>query len=429
MENVKGKRLLLLGGIAHAMEIVRAAQEMGVVVYVTDYYEMSPAKTIADKAVRVSTTDVEALTKFCRDEKIDGVITGFIDSMLPYCEKTCTRMGLPFWGTQEQIEVCIHKGLFKDACRRYGVPLAKEYSLEHDGTGLIRNEVLEEIKYPVIVKPVDNSGSRGVYVCRNERELEENFRSALSFSKSKQVLVEQCLTGQHVNMYYTLSNGEIYLSAMADRYVDYLDGKSAPLPVCLIHPSRYLEDYLAETDEKIKSMFRGLGMRDGVAFVQGFRCDDGQFVIYEMGYRLNGGGTYSLIEACSGYNQLKMLIRFSLTGQMGETEALRQGSAKFERLAVNYVLSVSGGEIDQIRGLDRIRQMDCVCNVIQVRFPGDSISGKGGSAQVIAYVLLVVDDKKALASALDEIKEHVQVTDRDGNDLQVVPFDVSVIPE
>ena len=61
MKEIAGKRLLLLGGINHAMEIIKAAQEMGVLVFVTDYYESTPAKQIADKAFTISTTDVDAV--------------------------------------------------------------------------------------------------------------------------------------------------------------------------------------------------------------------------------------------------------------------------------------------------------------------------------------------------------------------------------
>lgn len=429
MENLAGKRLLLLGGIAHTVDIVRVAQEMGVLVYVTDYYETSPAKSIADKSFMVSTTDIDALVQLCREERIDGVITGFIDSMLPYCAELCNRMGFPFWGTQEQIDICVNKDKFKATCRRYGVPVASEYALEHDDVQLIDSESLKHVVYPVIVKPVDNSGSRGVYVCYNENELRENFAKALSFSKSKHVLTEQYLTGQHVNMYYTLSAGNIYLSAMADRYVDYLDHSSAPLPVCLVHPSRYLDKYMEETDQKVRTMFRELGMRDGVAFVQGFRCNDGNFKIYEMGYRLNGGGTYSLIDACSYYHQIKMLVRFSLTGKMGEDTMLKNASPKYDRLAVNYVLSVSDGQISRIEGLDKVREMDCVCNVVQVKFPGTSIQGQGGSAQVIAYVLLVVDDKTALEKTVSSIASQVKIFDQNNTILPLIPFDCSAIPE
>lgn len=86
MVNLSGKRLLVLGGSRISCQIVRKAQEMGIYVMVTDWYpvEKSPAKQIADKAFTVSTADVDAIVKLIRDEKVDGVITGFTDSVLPY---------------------------------------------------------------------------------------------------------------------------------------------------------------------------------------------------------------------------------------------------------------------------------------------------------------------------------------------------------
>lgn len=427
MGELNGKKLLLLGGIAHAMEIVKAAQKMGAQVFVTDYFETSPCKQLADKGFTVSTTDVDAVVKLCKEEQVDGVITGFIDSMLPYCEKVCKAMDFPFWGTQEQIDICINKDKFKNCCKKYGVPVTREYDLSCDGNGDLLGD-LGEIQYPVIVKPVDNSGSRGIFVCEDLQELRENYKKALGFSKSRTILVEEYVQGQHVNMYYTLCDGEIKLSAMADRYVDYLDHQSAPLPVCLVHPSRYLEEYRRETDVAVRNMFRALGMENGVAFVQGFRANDGSFKIYEMGYRLNGGGTYSLIEACSGYNQLEMLIRYSLTGKMGNEKEFAQADAAFDETAICYVLSVSGGAIGTIRGLDALREFPEVKNVVQVRFDGDSVTGQGGSAQVVAYVLFVTENTATMKDVIERIHATVCVKDQDGNTMQMTRLGSEELP-
>lgn len=421
-QDLMGKRLLLLGGVNHAIEIVKAAQEMGVEVHVADYNEGTPAKEIADKAVKISTVDIDALEKYCVEEKIDGVITGFIDSMLPYCEELCRRLNFPFWANHEQIQIYINKDKFKETCREYKVPIAKEYKISYT-EGFDESE-LENVEYPVIVKPVDNSGSRGVFACQNKEQLMTNYVEALNYSKSKTILVEQLLVGQHVNMYYTLDDGEIHLSAMADRYVDELDGKSAPLPVCLVHPSRYLSEYEHKVDGLVKNMFKDLKMENGVAFVQGFRCLDGSFVIYEMGYRLNGGATYSLIEACAGYNQLKMLIFYSLTGKMivNEKEDIRW-SPHFKNYGINFVLSVANGEIASIQGIEELKTIPGMKNVVQVRFEGDKVVGKGGSSQVIAYLLFTIDSLDELEEKLDTIYKTVVVKDQDGNELEVVRFD------
>lgn len=428
MENeLKGKRLLLLGGIPHAMEIVKIAHKMGIQVYVTDYFETSPCKKIADKSFTVSTTDVNAVCKLCEDEKIDGVITGFIDSMLPYCSEICERLGKPFWGTKDQIDICVSKDKFKETCRKYQVPVAEEFHIFYDSEGNVNDEEIKDVKYPVIIKPVDNSGSRGVYVCNNVNELKTNIKKSLSFSKSKTVIIEEYLQGQHINAYYTLSEGKVYLAAMADRFVDYLDHISAPLPVCLVHPSKYLHQFETEVSPAIAKMFQELKMRDGVAFVQGFRCNDGSIKVYEMGYRLNGGGTYSLIDACCGYHQIEMLIRYSLTGKMGEEEALKKASPKFNKLAINYVLSIPGGNIGSIKGIDDLYNIEGVKNVVQVRFDGDSVNGNGGSAQVFAYVLFVVDSMEALEETLNSIKKTVSVFDYNGDKISIISADIEEI--
>lgn len=407
---IQGKKLLLIGGVNHSIEIIKAAHEMGVLVYVADYNEDTPAKKAADKEFNVSTIDIDALEKLCYSEGVDGIITGFIDSMLPYTQKICERMGFPFWASSEQLDICINKDRFKKACRYYDVPVIEEYNIT-DENGNIDKRKLEGIKFPVLVKPVDNSGSRGVFVCRNEEELCDRYYEALKYSKRKSVLIEQYVEGHHVNVYYTLSQGNIVLSAMADRYVDYLDKRAAPIPVLLVHPSKYLDDYEMMVDTKVKKLFHALGMKDGVAFVQGFRCDDGTFVIYEMGYRLNGGGTYALINACQGFDQLKSLINYSLTGMMGDNKSLLTVTPHFDTYGVNYIVSKQiEGEILEIQGLDKVKALPNVCRVIQVRFVGDKIVGKGGSAQIIAYVLFTAESQQEIDVTVKTIKRLVKIT-------------------
>lgn len=421
MSTLKGKKLLLLGGIAHASEIVKKAKSMDIVTYVTDYLENSPAKRYADKTFMVSTTDIDAIEKLCLEEEINGIITGFIDSLLPYCCNVCERLGFYFWGTEEQIEISVNKKIFKQACKKYGVPIINEYHLNRELTGTY----MKLIKYPVLVKPVDNSGSRGVFICFNEKELKENYLKALSFSKSGEIIVEQYIEGDHVNIYYTLCEGEVYLSAMADRYVKYLD-KRAPLPNGLFHPSRYLKEYLETVDPLIKNMFTKLGMRNGLVFIQGFHTEDG-FKIYEMGYRLNGGATYELIKACCGYDQLESLIEFTLTGKMGNLEALRQSTPFFKTIAFNLVLSLCQGTITKIIGVNHIKKLKGVVNVVMMHSEGDHLANHGTSAQIFAYVLINVENMKQLSFILKEVKREVRVLDQNNNNMLLDIIDITEI--
>ena len=149
--NLKGKRLLILGGMRISCEIVRTARRMGVYTLVADYntIENSPGKQIADEAVDLSVIDVDAVVNYVKNNNIDGVFVGFNDMLLPYYAEICEKAGLPCYGTKEQFDTLIAKDQYKALCRQFGVPTIPEYSIDD-----------ENIKYPVLVKPVDSSGSR-----------------------------------------------------------------------------------------------------------------------------------------------------------------------------------------------------------------------------------------------------------------------------
>src|SRR5690606_19627066 len=112
------------GGSRISCEIVKMAQDMGIYTMVTDWYEIekSPAKQIADKSFMTSTSDIDAMVKLIKEEKIDGVFTGFTDSVLPYYAEICEKVGLPCYGNKEQFEILTNKNAYKKLCRDFGVP-------------------------------------------------------------------------------------------------------------------------------------------------------------------------------------------------------------------------------------------------------------------------------------------------------------------
>ena len=181
MDSLKGKRLLLMSGSAAACEIVREAKEMGVEVYATDYYKTSPVKRISDKSFMVSTADVDSVVNLCRQEHVDGIFSGYTDSVLPYMQQVAEKLNLPFWGSKENIDICIDKMKFKKACQKAGlktIPCIKATQNDYA-------EKILQVRCPVVVKPVDNSGSRGVYKCFDNIKLKEYCEKALAFSQKK----------------------------------------------------------------------------------------------------------------------------------------------------------------------------------------------------------------------------------------------------
>lgn len=399
-----------MGGMRISCEIVRKAQEMGLYTIVADYYpvEKSPAKAIADKAIEVSVTDVDAVLLVIKEEQVDGVFVGFNDMLLPYYADICAKAGLPCYGTKEQFETLIAKDKYKALCRQFGVPTIPEYSIDDD-----------DIHYPVLVKPVDSSGSRGITICHNRQELEEAVETGKQASKTGKVLIERYMDGREVTVFWTFQNGNYYLSALGNRHVKHNQGKDViPLPVGYTFPSVFLPKYRAEVEENCKRMFHHLGIKDGMMFMQ-CKVEDGTCYVYDLGFRLTGSLEYKILERVCGYNPLEMMIAFALTGKMGEESIAAKAVPEFKAPAFNVSCLCAPGTITKIEGIDEVKAMPEVEDVVIAHTPGETITEqmKGLLAQITVRVLGSVNNKEQLLPVMQKIDDTIHIIGSGGEEL------------
>jgi biotin carboxylase len=411
MMDLSGKRLLIMGGVPNARDIVKKAHELGVHVMVTDYLEDSPAKKIADESFMVSTTDIDAVVKLCQEQRVDGVFTGYIDSMLPYCCEVCERLGLPFYATKKQLECTTNKRSFKDACLLCGVPVARDYQLDSP-----------DIPYPVAVKPVDNSGSRGFAVCHSREELEAAYQRALTFSTSKKVIIEEFLEGKEVTLYYTVQNGKVTLSTISERF--HQPG-FAQLPAATLFFAEYFSLYDNEMHESVCRFAKMLGMKNGSFILQTYYTEDG-FKCMEIIHRLSGIREYVIVSHENEIDIVKMHIRHALTGEFTGWDASIYDNPKFTHVYayITFLLN-KPGKIGEISGIQEIRMHPNVIDISPVYAEGDVIPDvvMGTLQQIFARCYIVADDKKELAEAIRDVEGLISVYDSDGNNMLLPPFD------
>ena len=402
------KKLLLLGGTSISRQIVYAAHEMGIDVYVTDYYEDSPCKKLAEKSFLVSCTDIEGIVKLIKDENIDGVLTGYADVLLPSYVQICQKAGLPCYANHKAIDITTDKYEFKNLCRKYNIPVVDEYSLQQ--------VVEDKVFYPILIKPVDNSGARGIYICHNRLEFEEYYPKAIASSPSKHVLIERFMTQLEATIFYYLHNGEIYLTGVSDRHMYKFSEQFLQLPVGYTFPSTNLDDYIKFEDENIKAMFHSLDMREGMVFIQTFN-DNGKYIIYEMGYRLTGSLEHHLFEKVYGFNTLKAIIDYSV-GNTVDVESISKIDIKNSQMA-NVTLLLSEGIIDHYEGIDDVLNIPGVLHIHTSYNEGQEIdkSNMGRLSQVGIRVLLYAESRHQLISLMDEIKNSLRVISTDGKDM------------
>lgn len=406
MSEFEGKKLLVLGGIKTECDIVRQAKKMGAYVIVADYDPNCPAKEVADELITISATDVDAIVKLCKEKHINGITTGFVDILMPPCYEACKRLGFPYYVTPKMLSMATNKIDFKETCEKYGIPVPKTYVV---GGGIPAN-VYKDVCYPVFVKPLDASGSRGAGVCFNQNELEKQFVDALEYSLSGNAIVEDYIVGTEFLLDYIGVDGEFKLLSMFDRYMSP-DRSSAVnySNVCLC-PSKQIDEYYKEMNPKIIKMFKELGFTDGLVFLQG-HTDGNKITFYEMGCRL-GGSFFNLEQAVLGLNPVEMIIRYALTGKMiSSIDVINNRSADFKKTAmvVNYLLRGENDTVASIEGVDQVKAFDSFVALIQQRDVGYHIIKDRIVDKPILSFYMVSDSFKKICTDLDHMNEVIQV--------------------
>lgn len=414
---LKGKRLLILGGSRISCEIIRHARAMGIITGVTDWYalEKSPAKQMADEAYFVNTSDIDAMVELIKEKKFDGVLTGFTDSVLPYYAEMCERSGLPSYGTKEQFDIFIDKEKYKALMRKYDVPTIPEYSIDFDRF----DETTADIVYPVIVKPADSSGSRGITVCENKAELKEAISFAVETSKAKEVLVEQYIDNAEATIFWLFVDGQYYMMLLGNRHVKHNQEGELPLPAGYTYPAAAQPRFLAEVAPKMENMFRSVGIKDGMMFMQ-CKIVDRTCVVYDIGYRLTGSLEYINLKGMCGFDPLDMMIRFALTGETGEPDIAKKVDPYLGgKYSYNVSLLCKPGKITEIKGLDEIRKLPGVFDVVVAHPVGDIITEamKGRLAQITVRILGKADDIESMKNEMLEIQRLAHVISDTGEEM------------
>lgn len=411
MENLKGKKLLVLGGNTLASDIVLEAKELGIYTIVTDWNtpDISPAKKLSDEIWDVSITDFDTLSKLISEKSINGIITGFTDSyLLPY-QYLCECNKLPCYATKEQFETTLDKALFKKVCVANKVTVVPEYDIHN----FDKNEL--SVNNKIIIKPVDNSGSRGICICDNPAEFDEKLNYALSYSKSKHVLLEKYMDCDDVSFEYKIQDGEVFLSSICDRYI-YKTSEYGSVTSKLIYPSKYTNLYLKEIDQKVKCMFKDLGLKNGVLFMQAF-VDNGIFYFYEMGYRLSGGRHFIFTENQNNSSSVKELIHFAITGQMDTDRIIEKSNPLFKNICCQLSVLCKSEKIHKILGKEWIESTPEIIDALYTYKDGDVVGVQGTSAQIVARFHIVADNNEHLDCIIEGIKEHFTIVNSEQDNI------------
>ena len=301
------KTLAIIGASYLQLPLVKKAKELGLRTICFAWADGAVCRDVADVFYPISVTEKEQILSVCRREQVDGVTTIASDVAVPTVAYVTARMGL-VGNSEESARKSSDKFLMRAAFKSAGVSCPR-FDVVDDTTDVVA--VSETIGYPLIVKPVDRSGSAGVMEIDSPSGLDLAVRNAIACSFAKKAIVEQCVTNMHeVSVEGFSFDGEYHMIQITDKVTT-----GAPHYVELGHhqPADLSDDMRHRIRAEVERGVGALGIAFGASHAELMITADDEIYMTEIGARMGGDFIGSdLVRLSTGCDLLKLVIDCAL---------------------------------------------------------------------------------------------------------------------
>lgn len=299
------KKLMVLGSLGEFVQLIQMGKERGIEMIVCDRYPDGPGKKEADKSYDIDAGDTKKAAKLCKQEEVDGIITSFSDYLFECMVKISNEARLKCYIKPEQLEYYRNKSVMKEMFQKLGIGTPKHVSLKKN----FENRELDGIQFPVVIKPVDRYGSRGVIVVRSTDEIRRHFEECCTTSEIKEIIAEEYNEGYEFNMMTWVYHGEVKVISIADREKSPIGGNEIPISSRNVYPSRYIHEVYEEAKEILQKIADFTGQRDGALSMQFFWSEGRKIQVCEAAGRFFGY-EHELVEYSSGLKLEDILLDY-----------------------------------------------------------------------------------------------------------------------
>ena len=303
------KKVLMLGGSLYQTYAIKEAVKMGYYVITCDYLPSNPGHQYAHEYHNVSTTDKEAVLKLARQLNVDGIVAYASDPAAPTAAYVCEQLGLPT-SPYKSVEILSKKHLFRKYLSDHGfnVPRAQSYTSYQEA-----EKDIDSFNLPIMVKPVDSSGSKGINKLTDKSKLKSYFDDALSYSRDKIVIMEEFIEkqGPQISGDAFSVNGELVFHCLGNEfYSTKVDKDFAPLGECW--PSIMPQSVIKQLAEDLQRLISSLEMKSTAYNVEAIYGKDGKVYILELGARSGGSLIPQITALATGVDMVPYVIKAAM---------------------------------------------------------------------------------------------------------------------
>lgn len=389
------KRLFVIGASDFQLPAILTAKKMGLYVGVADMNPNAVGVPYADEFYNVSTIDVQGIYEAAKSFDADGIVTLCTDMPMRALAYSCEQLGLTGI-TQSTAITATDKSVMIKAFERCQV---QHPSYVMVPVGVTFENIAEKVCYPAITKPTDNSGSRGIMLVRNEKELKDALEYSSKNGREGSVIVEDYMQGPEVSVEIMVVNGIPYVLQVTDKLTT-----GAPHFVEIGHsePSRLPQEDVEAIKDVASRAALAVGIQNGPAHAEVILTSDGPKMV-EIGARMGGGCiTTHLVPLSTGIDMTKATIQTAL-GEIPDIEKrFDKGSAiRFIIPPIGIVSSISG--IEEAKRIEGVQVVEVQCK------PGQKLTELESGASRIGYVIAQAETPEEAVSICEKALKCIKI--------------------
>lgn len=301
---------MLLGGLRYLLPVIEEAHKLGIYVITADYLPNNIAHKYSDEYCNVSIIDKEAVLKAAQELKIDGILSHAVDPGVVSAAYVAEKMGLPFQCSYKVACILQDKSLFRKflAENHFNCPKAKGYDNADDAL-----KDVDFFNWPVIVKPADSAGSKGVTKVEDKSDLRNAIVFALSESHNGHFIIEDFLEkeGLSAGSESFVVDGKLLYNGFYDQYFDN-EAVNPYAPSAEIWPSAKDPKYLDEIRSELQRLFTLLNITTGLFNVEWRVCKNGKAYLMEVSPRAGGNRLAEMLNYAADVNIIEAEVRKSV---------------------------------------------------------------------------------------------------------------------
>ena len=398
------KKALVLAGGFPQIALLKELNSRGICTVLADYYANPVAKPYADNFFQVSTLDVEAITKLAKEQKVDFLITACTDQALLTVARVSEILGLPCYIDYQTALNVTNKQYMKKVFVENNISTAKHVIMAELDTTKIDN-----MSYPLIVKPVDCNSSKGVKKVENLEELKQAFDIAVKLSRTDTAIVEEFIDGEELSVDVYVEDGIAHVLSVSS-----LD-KIANNDKFVIFRGRYSSEKVEAVYELVRGIAQQIadafGLKNSPMLIQMITDGKRAFVL-EFSARTGGGIKFLLIKKSSGFDVISAVVDLTLGNKPHVQKAIPEN-----KYIVNDFIYCKPGKFDHLEGFEALKTEGVISDYYLFKWSGAEFDTIENSGDRIAGFTVQADSVEDLNRKHIEAVARIQVLDDKGNDM------------